>query len=354
MCLCLYLFSFCNIIISNVDNNKLKRGEIKVKDYGVDESFLSERKTNEKSEIGFYSLMASAAVIGYFIISKVYAEAVKALGLRRLITGTHLANESFSLVITVIAILVPFFIAAFFEKKKTKNELLPLDKPKKPLLMVLAVPAGVAVCIVGSLVTNYISLLFSFSGITLSQPSMASPVSGYELFIYFIRLTITAAIIEEICFRGIIMQPLRKYGNMFAIIASSFVFAMMHCNLVQAPSAFISAIGIGYFTIATGTLWTGILIHFVNNLIVAVTQYVLSASGEEAGLALSYTLTEIFLCIGAVALLLFFLIRKTGRLDSIGESTLTRTEKFKAYYLSIPMIITVLIIIYLMRAFITL
>lgn len=331
------------------------RGEkIQMEEYDVRDGYSPECKSREKSELLFFSFMASAAVIGYIIISKIYAEAVKALGLRRLVAGTHLANESFSLVITVIAILVPFFAVAFFEKKKTSTELLPLDKPKSPVLMLLAVPAGVAVCIVGSLVTNYISLLFSFSGITLSQPSVASPTSGYELFIYFIRLTVVAAIIEEVCFRGIIMQPLRKYGNMFAVIASSFVFAMMHCNLVQAPSAFISAIGIGYFTIVTGTLWTGILIHFVNNLIVAVTQYVFSSSGEETSLKLSYIMTEIALCVGAVCLFAFFLVRKTGRLNETGNSSLTRKEKFKAYYLSIPMIITVLIIGYLMRAFITL
>lgn len=325
-----------------------------MKEYNVYDSYSPERKSKERKELLFFSFMASAAVIGYFIISKVYAEAVKALGLGRLITGTHLANESFSLVITVIAIIVPFFVAAFFEKKRTNFELLPLDKPENSLLMLLAVPAGVSVCIAGSLITNYISLLFSFSGITLSQPSVASPTSGYELFIYFIRLTVTAALIEEICFRGIIMQPLRKYGNMFAVVASSFVFAMMHCNLVQAPSAFISAIGIGYFTIVTGTLWTGILIHFINNLIVAVTQYVLSVSGEEAGLELSNILTVIALCIGAASLMVFFLMRKSVKFENTEKSVLTVKEKFKAYYLSIPMIIAVLIIIYLMRAFITL
>lgn len=67
--------------------------------------------------------------------------------------------------------------------------------------------------------------------------------------------------------RGVVMQPLRKYGDWFAILTSAFVFALMHGNLVQAPFAFIAGIGLGYAVIASGSLWTGILIHLLNNSI---------------------------------------------------------------------------------------
>ena len=67
--------------------------------------------------------------------------------------------------------------------------------------------------------------------------------------------------------RGVVMQPLRKYGDWFAILTSAFVFALMHGNLVQAPFAFIAGIGLGYAVIASGSLWTGILVHLLNNSI---------------------------------------------------------------------------------------
>ena len=63
------------------------------------------------------------------------------------------------------------------------------------------------------------------------------------------------------------MGNLRKYGDKFALLASALVFAVMHGNLVQAPFALIAGFGLGYLSIKTGTIWTGIAIHAANNLI---------------------------------------------------------------------------------------
>ena len=313
---------------------------------------LYAQKKKEKSDIMYFSICAASAVLGYIILSYAYAYGVRLLGLRKLVWGSEIANQSFSLVATMLAILIPFLFISKVEKKRTDCDLAPLGAPENKLLAFLAVPAGVAVCILASLIASLIIALFSFSDVTLTQPDLTAPPTGYALVIYVLRLTFSAALMEEFCIRGIVMQPLRKHGNVFAAVMSAMVFALMHCNLIQAPAAFISGIGIALFTIATGTMWTGICIHFINNAIVAVTQYLYASGNEDAGLFVGTTLTYIILAIGLVCLFLFLLIRKKRPLPGGRRSVLTTGERVKAYLLNPAMIIMIAAVAYVTSGYI--
>lgn len=321
--------------------------------YDFSGEFSAQNKFKDKTDINFYSIAASMSVLGYILLSKIYATGVELLGLRRLVTGTQLANQSFTLVATMATILVPFLLAGSVEKKRTDIDICPLDKPNNPLLTALAVPAGVALCIIGSLVTNYITFFVSMFGVELTQPSLAAPPTGYALFLYILRLTLVAAVMEEVCFRGVVMQPLRKYGNFFAILMSAMVFALTHCNLIQAPAAFIAGIGIGYFTIATGSVWTGILIHLFNNLLVAVSQYYLAVGENDKAMFVGTTVGYIVLAVGLVCLVLFFVKRKTAKLNGGMQIYLSAGERVKAYILNPAMILTLFVIAFMTAQFIS-
>lgn len=310
-------------------------------------------KKIEKREIRFLAACAALPIIGYVVLSNLYGIIIEVLGIRHFIASDTLANECFSLVVTILVILPPFLCALPFVKKKTDADILPLDRPQSTLMMLLSVPAGVAFCLIGSVVTSWISIIFSSFGATLTQPSIAAPPTGYALLVYVLRLTVSAAVMEEICFRGIIMQPLRKYGNYFAIIMSSLLFAVMHGNFVQAPAAFVSGLAIGYFTIATGTIWTGVLIHLLNNTIVAVAQYFLTSGNEDAAYLVSGTVSEIIMLVGIVCFIIFVLRRKTLKLDGAQKHTsLSGGGKFATYILNPAMIIMLAIMFYVMMGFI--
>ena len=66
--------------------------------------------------------------------------------------------------------------------------------------------------------------------------------------------------------RGVVMQPLRKFGDRFAIVASAVLFAILHGNMVQIPFAFVAGLALGYFAIVTNSIWTSVVIHSLNNL----------------------------------------------------------------------------------------
>lgn len=304
-------------------------------------------KYKEKSDIRYFGIAGACAVLGYFLLSFAWSFAIEFLGVQQLVAGTKIANESFSMLATIAVILIPFSVAAHFEKKRTDIDIVPLGKPNDPLLFVLAVPSGIALCLLGSIVTNLISILFSDIDVTLTQPDLSAPQSGYAMVIYVIRLTVLAALMEEICFRGIIMQPLRKYGNFFGISMAAIVFALMHGNLVQAPAAFISGLAIGYFTVATGTIWTGVLIHFSNNALVAVEQYLLTQGNEDMFNTVATFATYGLIIVGLVCLPVFYFKRKSMSLsDGMPASQLSVPQRLKAYFLNPAMIIMLLLVAY--------
>lgn len=72
-------------------------------------------------------------------------------------------------------------------------------------------------------------------------------------------------IAEEIMFRGVIFQGLRKYGRSFAILASALLFGIYHGNLLQGIFAFVIGILFAYLTEEYSICWS-IMVHIFNNI----------------------------------------------------------------------------------------
>lgn len=97
---------------------------------------------------------------------------------------------------------------------------------------------------------------------------LARALSGTELSVGFLLLTIAVApsIFEEVLFRGFLQRQVeRSWGVIAAILVVGFAFAFLHLR----PTQFfpLAALGfyLGFSVWATGSLWTGIWLHFMNN-----------------------------------------------------------------------------------------
>ena len=302
------------------------------------------KKYKQIKEIRSFSAGAGLCIIGFCIISELIGIIVAVFGLQDLYYNNQLFYQCFSLVGTMLSICIPFLLMGSLFKKKTDIDIVPLGKPTNFRLAFLAVPAGVMLCLAGSMITAYLTMFLDAIGIKLSAPDMASPTGGYALIIYMLRLTVSAAVMEEIVIRGVIMQPLRKYGNWFAILMSAMIFAFLHCNLIQAPFAFLAGIAIGYFTIVTGTVWTGIFIHLINNGISAITAYYIAIGQEDKGNIIGSLLIYLMIALGIICLVAFRKARGSFSIDK--KPLLTKGERAKAYLITIPMIIAFALICY--------
>jgi len=83
----------------------------------------------------------------------------------------------------------------------------------------------------------------------------------------FISIVVLAPILEEMLFRGIILDGyLKNYSPVNSILISAFLFALIHGNLAQGIGAFVMGLVTGLLYWQTKSLLFCIALHFTNNL----------------------------------------------------------------------------------------
>ncbi|MSU01547.1 CPBP family intramembrane glutamic endopeptidase [Tissierella pigra] len=80
----------------------------------------------------------------------------------------------------------------------------------------------------------------------------------------FISRGIIVPIVEEIVYRGILLENLRKYGDAFAIVISSLIFGMLHAHRIV--DTFWAGIFTGVLYVKSNQLSYSILMHMFINL----------------------------------------------------------------------------------------
>ncbi len=121
-----------------------------------------------------------------------------------------------------------------------------------------------------------------------------------------IGLGIIPAFIEEFIFRGAILQGLRKHGDWFAIIMSALLFMLMHANIQQTIYQFAFGILAGWLVVKTGSIWTSIAIHGLNNIFVIILQSINEINGtasETVALDTEFIVQTVIYTLVLVALL---------------------------------------------------
>jgi membrane protease YdiL (CAAX protease family) len=85
----------------------------------------------------------------------------------------------------------------------------------------------------------------------------------------FFKVAVIAPIIEELIFRGLILQGFRRnYNGFFAVFMSALLFALFHLNPWQFPATFILGLLLGWIMLRTNSILLAILGHSINNALV--------------------------------------------------------------------------------------
>ena len=119
----------------------------------------------------------------------------------------------------------------------------------------------------------WIGNFFSFLIVLISSHKGRTPVVAiYEsLYTDIIMTVFVAPVLEEIVFRGVIMNNLKKYGIKTAIIINSIFFALSHYNTDMIIPAFFTGIIFSYVAYKYSIKYS-ILIHFFINAITKTSQ----------------------------------------------------------------------------------
>lgn len=109
---------------------------------------------------------------------------------------------------------------------------------------------------------NAISMLF----VDNTVMALSEQILGVAFPVMLFFMAVVPAFCEETLFRGIVYGGYRKHGDKFvAVLASGFLFGVMHMNLNQALYAFAIGVLLALLFEATNSIWPTILFHFVYN-----------------------------------------------------------------------------------------
>ena len=181
------------------------------------------------------------------------------LALPIVIIREELGSDLFTLLSYVIPMTAAFSLVHYLRKRKTGYKSYNL-KSSSVLVFILLILATI------SLQFGIISPIATSIPMPESlKQAMAELMMNKGVF-SFIAIVICAPILEELIFRGIILDGLlKKYTPLKSILISSLLFGIVHMNPVQLVAGLIIGSLIGWVYYKTKNLTLAIFIHFVNN-----------------------------------------------------------------------------------------
>lgn len=304
-----------------------------------------EKKINIKNNIRNHSNNVGAAAISFIALSFVVSLILGVFDLTQSLKNDEILYQCFNIIFSITAIFLPFFIVMFRVKKYHHDDSFGFDRPAHKNLFLSAIPAGLMLCILGDRIASVISVLCEHFGVNLSTPSSDVPNSAFASLLFIISSCVVAPLTEEFAIRAVALQPLRKYGEKYAIIMTSLLFALMHQNMVQGIFAFIAGIVLGYFALATRSVWCSVVIHCLNNLLSVFTSFITRSDNAGFMSSVFNALVVAIYIFGTMGLVMF--IKNTNRhvLYKADTNFVSTGEKVSAFLLSPPMIIVIVFLL---------
>jgi len=171
----------------------------------------------------------------------------------------------------VIFLIVPLVIFRGLSKQPMKKTLVGIGFNRPSLRVVgFAFLLGFLFYILNIFLSSVSNLLLMLLGYRLGGG--AAPVMGFgSLVIGLVLGSVLPGTCEEVSNRGILMRGfMSKLGVWRAVLLSSLIFGLMHLNIVQFFVTAVFGVFIALAILATRSLWTGIIIHFMNNALITV------------------------------------------------------------------------------------
>lgn len=223
-------------------------------------------------------------------------------------------SETFSSIIPcIVTELIVIMLAKYMLPYGIKNEdFYYSPKPEGKSNITFIINACLAVfgtMLISTVITVLLTTLIAVSGIDL--PDIGVPEETYrslgDILMNNFYACLIAPVIEEIIFRGYILNNLRRFGNVPAIILSSVLFALFHGNLYQFANPILAGMLFSFIVIRTNSIVPSIIAHMFNNTTALVMSLCTSAFGNSTGTVI----TLVIYAIGVGALIMFLINYKT-------------------------------------------
>lgn len=243
--------------------------------------------------------------------------------------------------LSLLMFTIPFYLL-FKNFKESSNEIFPLGKAQKETFLPLVL-IGIGFCAFANIANSISGQIFLNLGFPDPFQDVEYPRGGLGFALTFISTAIMPPLVEEFAMRGAVMGILRKFGDGFAILTSGILFGLIHGNFEQIVfAAFIGAV-LGFVTIKSGSLWTAVLVHSVNNMIFVCNHYISEKMGTEISNGIYFVILFVSLAVGIIGIYLF---AKTGKdAFKLKKAELVSREKDRyLWFFTTPVIVIAIIL----------
>lgn len=237
------------------------------------------------------------------------------------IAATVVYELSYGVMYAGVFLLPVLFFGLISRNKPTERMCAELRLPRETVLYIFA---AVALVSAAAYINSFMVEIFQYNAFTEEILVSDSVTSNYELVLMVFTTAVVPAFVEEFLFRGMVLSNLLPYGRTTAVLASAFLFGLMHQNVGQLFYATAAGLVLGFVYVRTRSLWVCVLIHFVNNF-TSVIQSVIAErlSYFSANLVLGLMQGVIF-ALGVVAAVILLLRVKDRRATLLAEGCFER------------------------------
>ncbi|MBR3893704.1 MAG: CPBP family intramembrane metalloprotease [Clostridia bacterium] len=162
----------------------------------------------------------------------------------------------------------------------------PTEKKK---LSPLALGGLIALCFaltyVGSLLGTILNFVISVFTGKPPVNDLQTLTTNTPLWANLLFCGILAPILEEIFYRKMVIDRLRRYGDLTAVLMSGILFGLIHGNFYQFFYAVFIGLILGYVYLHTGRLRYSVILHMAINLIGGVLMAEISKRLDAGALA---------------------------------------------------------------------
>lgn len=128
-------------------------------------------------------------------------------------------------------------------------------------LIFLGLGLQTAASLIAAVITSILDK-FGLEGRTAEINATTSLPANLLMYFYACLL---GPVLEELLYRGVLLQSMRKYNERFAIFLSAVIFGLMHQNYQQFFLGFLVGIPLAVVTIKYGSLLPAIFTHIIMN-----------------------------------------------------------------------------------------
>ena len=157
-----------------------------------------------------------------------------------------------------IAFLIPIVIYLVINRKNAKRilKLNPLNRESIlliPVIWMFMLPLSIFI----------ITIYNSFFGNELADVIIQETSdTTMEVFLFTV---LTPTLLEEILMRGIVLDGYSRKSNLTAALMNGLMFGMLHLNTFQFSHTFFAGIISAYLVYSTHSIFSSMLMHFINN-----------------------------------------------------------------------------------------